>query len=42
MFYFEVALGIIWYFIHLKLVETKRKIKVTKEPTELIKKLNLG
>ena len=27
MFYFEVAIGIIWYFIHLKLVETKRKNK---------------
>jgi hypothetical protein len=42
MFYIEVYLGITAYFIHLKLVETKRELKVTKAPTEVIKKLNLG
>ena len=42
MFYIGVALGITSYFIHLKLVETKRKLKVTKAPTEVIKKFNLG
>ena len=46
MFYIEVAPVITGYFSKHKYVDTKRKLKVTKAPTRVIKKLlfslNLG
>jgi hypothetical protein len=42
MFCIGEALGISAYFVYVKLVETKRQLKVPKSVTEVIKKLKLG